>query len=164
MFALPLQTGIRASELEDLLLEELDNDNQTATRRQGKGLKTVVKVLNAYLEVRGPALSNNVFIYRHKMVSKDLVRLRIKAAGKRALALNPVEGGVYVTPHMLRNTFATQLLYSGCNITSIPMLLGHKRLNTTLVYARVHNDTLKRDFFTAMAKLRVMKMNQPPTR
>ena len=66
------------------------------------------------------------------MVSKDLVRLRIKAAGKLV--------GVYVTPHMLRHTFATQLLNSGCKVTSIQMLLGHKRLNTTMIYARVHDD------------------------
>ena len=59
--------------------------------RQAKGLKdrvvyltdVVVNVLATYLEVRGPALSDHLFIYRHKQVSKDLIRLRVKAAGKR---------------------------------------------------------------------------------
>ena len=153
MFTLLWQTGMRVSELEDLLLDDLDLNERKVTIRQAKWLKdrvvyltdTVVKVLTAYLEVRGPALSDHVFIYRHKMVSKDLVRLRVKAAGKRI--------GVYVTPHMLRHTFATQLLNSGCKVTSIQILLGHKRLNTTMVYARVHDETLVKDYYQAMAKI-----------
>ncbi len=153
VFTLLWQTGMRLSELEDLTLTDVDLLERSITIRQAKGLKdrvvyltdTLVEVLTAYLQVRGPALSDHVFIYRHKQVSKDLVRLRVKAAGKRV--------GVYVTPHMLRHTFATQLLNSGCKVTSIQMLLGHKRLNTTMVYARVHDETLMADYYQAMARI-----------
>ena len=161
VFTLLWQTGMRLSELEDLTLSDIDLAERKITIRKAKGLKdrvvylteTVVKVLTAYLEVRGPALSDHLFIYRHKPLSKDLARLRVKAAGKRV--------GVYVTPHMLRHTFATQLLNSGCKVTSIQMLLGHKRLNTTMVYARVHDETLMTDYYQAMARIEVDPTAEP---
>ncbi|MCK5923604.1 MAG: tyrosine-type recombinase/integrase [Methylococcales bacterium] len=56
-----------------------------------------------------------------------------------------------MTPHRLRHTFGTQLLNGGAKITTIQRLLGHQRLNTTLLYARVHDQTVADDYFRAMA-------------
>jgi hypothetical protein len=102
-------------------------------------------VIREYLEIRGSGHTEHVFLYRHEPLGKDLVRDRIKAAGKRA--------GVKVTPHQLRHTYATQLVNAGCRITTIQALMGHKRLSTTLVYAEVHNHTVAEDYYTAMAKV-----------
>jgi hypothetical protein len=52
-----------------------------------------------------------------------------------------------------RLTCATQLLNAGCRITSIQKFLGHKRLNTTLTYARVHDQTVAEDYFAAMSSI-----------
>jgi integrase len=60
----------------------------------------VVATLRAYLAVRGPALSDHLFIYRHKPLSKDCMRSRLRGVGMRL--------GFKVTPHMLRHTFAGQ--------------------------------------------------------
>jgi hypothetical protein len=38
-------------------------------------------------------------------------------------------------------------------ITSLQRLLGHEKLETTLVYARVHNETVQRDYERAQARL-----------
>ncbi len=38
-----------------------------------------------------------------------------------------------ISTHRLRHTTATQLLNAGCPVTSIQKLLGHKKLNTTMV-------------------------------
>ena len=73
------------------------------------------------------------------------MRARIKAAGKAA--------GVHAYPHRLRHTAATQLLNAGCRITSIQKFLGHKELSSTMVYARVHDQTVADDYYTAMAKV-----------
>jgi len=51
------------------------------------------------------------------------------------------------------HTCATQLLNAGCRITSIQKFLGHKRLNTTLTYARVHDQTVAEDYFAAMSSV-----------
>ncbi len=61
--------------------------------------------------------------------------------------------GVHVYPHRLRHTCATQLLNAGCRITSIQKFLGHKRLNTTLTYARVHDQTVAEDYYRAMSSV-----------
>ena len=48
---------------------------------------------------------------------------------------------------------ATRLLNEGMPITSLRRLLGHEKLETTLIYARVHNDTVRRDYERAQARL-----------
>ena len=52
---------------------------------------------------------------------------------------------------MLRHTFGTQLVNAGCRITTIQALLGHRRLNSTMTYARVHDHTVAQDYYSAMA-------------
>ena len=39
-----------------------------------------------------------------------------------------------VTPHLLRHTAATQLLFNGCPVGHIKEILGHERLETTCRY------------------------------
>ena len=93
----------------------------------------------------GQGEDDHVFLYRHRPVCKDLLHCRIKAAGQRV--------GVKVTPHQLRHTCATQLLNAGCKITSIQQLLGHRRIDSTLIYARVHDETVASDYYAAMQRI-----------
>jgi site-specific recombinase XerD len=152
-FYLLWQCGIRVSELEDLCLGEVDLAAGVVLIRASKGLKDrsvyltrrVTEAIEQYLPLRGPALTDHLFIYRHKPLSKDYVRGRLKAAGKRL--------GFKATPHMLRHTFGTQLVNAGADITTIQALLGHSRLNTTMIYARVHDNTVMADYFRAMEEI-----------
>ncbi len=125
-FYLLWQGGLRLGEVEDLLLENLN----LASRK---------------LTVRGMGPTDHVFFYRNLPVRKDLIRERIKAAGKRV--------GVKVTPHWLRHTFGTQLINAGCWVTTIQKLLGHRRLNATMIYVRVHDRTVAEDYYAAMAQI-----------
>jgi hypothetical protein len=97
------------------------------------------------LQARGEGSSDHVFLYRNATVKKDLLRCRVKDAGIRV--------GVKVHPHRLRHTCATQLLNAGCRVTSIQRFLGHKRLNTTMIYARAHDQTVADDYFGAMQRI-----------
>ena len=81
----------------------------------------------------------------NRPVRHNLIRDRIKAAGRRV--------GVPATPHRLRHTYATQLLNAGCRVTTIQRLLGHRRLNSTMLYARVHDRTVAEDYYAAMAQV-----------
>ncbi len=48
-------------------------------------------------------------------------------------------------------------------ITSLQRLLGHEKLATTMIYARVHNETVRRDYERAYARLSVAdkSFNEP---
>lgn len=152
-FFLLWQGGMRLSEVEDLRLEDLDFPGRRLNVRNGKGLRdrtiylteAVIAVLQAYLAVRGTGSGDHVFLYRNAPLSKDLIRSRLKTIGQRI--------GVKVYPHRLRHTCATQLLNAGCRITSIQAFLGHKKLNTTMIYARAHDQTVADDYFSAMSRV-----------
>jgi site-specific recombinase XerD len=152
-FYLLWQGGMRLGEVEELRLEDLDFPGGRLSVRNGKGLKdrtvyltpTVTRILKDYLAVRGEGSSDHVFLYRNAALSKDFIRSRLKTIGTKV--------GVKVYPHRLRHTCATQLLNAGCRITSIQAFLGHKKLNTTMIYARAHDQTVAEDYFAAMGRV-----------
>jgi site-specific recombinase XerD len=152
-FYLLWQGGLRLGEVEELRLEDLDFPGERLTVRNGKGLKdrtvyltgSVILALQDYLAVRGEGSGDQVFLYRNAPLKQDLIRAQLKYAGERV--------GVKVYPHRLRHTCATQLLNAGCRITSIQRFLGHKKLNTTMIYARAHDQNVAEDYFAAMARV-----------
>ena len=161
-FYLMWQAGLRLGEVEELRLEDLDLPGRKLMVRRGKGLRdrtvyltdTTVRALNAYLGLRGMGPDTHVFLYRNEPIKKDLLHSRIRDAGKRV--------GVKVHPHRLRHTMACQLLNAGCRITSIQKLMGHKRLNSTMTYARVHDQTAEDDYYAAMAHIEARLQLAPP--
>lgn len=161
-FYLLWQAGMRSGEVEELRLEDLDLSARKLTVRQGKGQKdrtvyltdTTVKAVQAYLAVRGQGPDGYVFVFRHQPLKVGLLAGRMKMAGARV--------GVKAHPHRLRHTCATQLLNAGCRVTSLQKFLGHKELNSTMIYARVHERTVAEDYYAAMAHVE-QKLELAPT-
>jgi len=150
IFYLLWQCGMRVSEVEELRLEDLDLGARRIMIRDGKGRKdrtvyatdTTIRAVQEYLALRGSGSGDHVFLFRNAPLSHCFINSRIKNAGKRV--------GVKAYPHRLRHTTATQLLNAGCRVTSIQKFLGHKRLNTTMIYARALDQTVAEDYFRAM--------------
>ena len=153
MFYLLWQCGLRSGEVEELRLEDLDLGVRKITIRDGKGRKdrtvyatdNAIRALQEYLAVRGEGSGDHVFLFLNAPLNASFILSRLKTAGVRV--------GVKVYPHRLRHTCATQLLNAGCRITSIQRFLGHKKLNTTMIYARAHDKNVAEDYFRAMERV-----------
>lgn len=64
-----------------------------------------------------------------------------------------IDQGMPVTFHRLRHTYATSLLSAGVSIVSLMKLLGHKRIEMTLRYAKVAPSLLRREYLDAMGAM-----------
>lgn len=162
IFYLLWQGGMRVGEVEELRLEDLDWHGQRLSVRNGKGLKdrtvyltaNAMRTLQEYLAVRGDGGSEHVFLYRNAALTRSFIGSRLKMIGEKA--------GVKVYAHRLRHTCATQLLNAGCRITSIQVFLGHKKLNTTMIYARAYDQSVADDYFAAMERVEQRLEILPP--
>lgn len=142
-------TGMRAAELVNLEVEDLDFGSETVKVR-GKGSKEriipmgsyAVKALITYLPMRKEEVKPGVkalFINRFGGRLSDR-SLRKKMNQYLELANIQKAAG----PHILRHSFATHLLNRGADIRSIQELLGHERLSTTQVYTHLNTRRLKK--------------------
>jgi site-specific recombinase XerD len=147
-------TGLRVSEL-----TKLDRDKLDLERREfgivGKGGKArvvflstrAVKWLGDYLKAREDHFKP-LFV-RHKgkvdpstpdekmrLTPRSVQRMIKKYSEKMKL---PVD----VTPHVLRHSFATDLLMAGADLRSVQEMLGHKNVSTTQIYTHVTHKHLK---------------------
>jgi integrase len=138
-YLLMLHCGLRTGEVRSLRLDAVDLDERRVRIEQSKGLKdrvvllaaVTVEALSTYLEVRGVAATDHVFIYRHRPQSSTCCRKRLETYGRRC--------GIHVRLHQLRHTCATLFLNAGAPILTIRRLLGHRNIDTTLIYTRLYD-------------------------
>ncbi len=143
-------TGLRVSELCSLD-RDLDLSRDEFSIR-GKGEKvrvvflspTAKSAIKAYLDKRGD-IDDALFIQMGK-ASKSAKELRLTARSvERILKHYATKAGITrkVTPHVIRHSFATDLLESGADLRSVQALLGHSNIATTQVYTHITDKHLR---------------------
>ncbi|MBF6608217.1 MAG: tyrosine-type recombinase/integrase [Flavobacterium sp.] len=155
LLALLYGCGLRTGEVRNLKLSDLDFDRRVLHVRKGKGGKDryvplsplLIGWLKRYIESDKPR--NWVFNGKPRQVKDSnseykygqaSVREPVRQAARKAGILKRVSA------HTLRHTFATHLLEDGLDIVSIKNLLGHERIDTTLIYLHVAQYDIKKSF------------------
>ena len=106
-------------------------------------LKSVGDAISDYL-LHGRPKSNSEFIFVfHRAPFGEAVRTgTVRNAIRRAFqnaGFDPIPG-----THILRRSFATKLLISGSSLKEIADILGHRSIDTTMIYTKVDLPNLQR--------------------
>ena len=155
IFELLYGCGLRAQELVDIKLQEIDYVNRTILIH-GKGSKdrivpvheTAIETLQEYIMQARPNLavkskkdSDFVFLnYRGNQVTNRGINLILdKELEHQASTLK-------ISPHSFRHSFATHLINNGVDLRVVQELLGHASLSTTQIYTKVSKEKLKSEY------------------
>lgn len=143
-------TGVRVSELVNIKVNDIDKYNDSI-KITGKGNKMRFVFFGSFCR-------NILDIYlndgRVKLNTKDSEYLFLNKNGYRLSdrmirnILNDliIKAGVdkHVSPHMIRHTFATDMLNSGADLMTVKELLGHENIDTTSIYTHVSDEQIRR--------------------
>ncbi len=147
-------TGLRISEL-----TKLDRDKVNFDTREfgvvGKGGKARVVFLSSraseflkkYIDARED--NYNPLFLRHKGKMDPTIpdeKMRLTPRSIQRMIHNysrRIKLPMDVTPHVLRHSFATDLLMAGADLRSVQEMLGHKNVSTTQIYTHVTNKQLR---------------------
>jgi len=147
-------SGLRCSEVINLTLSSLDFSS-SRVKVLGKGKKERIIPFSSYAKealenyihgLRNELLKDKkddgiVFLSAHgeKLSERGLEYIVSKAAEKAGFSLK-------IHPHMLRHTFATELLTNGTDLRVIQEFLGHESVSTTAIYTHVSYASLKQTY------------------
>lgn len=122
--------GLRVSEVVKLKYSDVDNDRKILYVN-GKGNKD--RIVTIPFELIG---SGYIFYTSNGHITTRTAQEIVKSAKRKA------DISKKVTCHSLRHSYATHLLENGVDIRHIQKLLGHSKINTTMIYTKVANDQL----------------------
>lgn len=142
--SLMYSAGLRAGELLNLRLSDLDSDRMIILVRRGKGKKDrttilapkVLDLLREYYYEYRPRMWLFEGESGGKYSSRSLQQVFQRAKASAGI-LKP--GGT----HTLRHSFATHMLESGVDLRYIQALLGHESSETTEIYTHVSTRYLR---------------------
>lgn len=138
-------TGVRVSELVALNRQDIDFYGKNVIV-YGKGSKeretyltaTSCMHLKAYLDSRQDA--NEALFVSNK---KPYERLTVAGVEGILKKLGKSAGVEKVHPHRFRRTMATNALKKGMPLEEVKELLGHTKLDTTMIYCTVNKENVK---------------------
>jgi site-specific recombinase XerD len=141
-------TGLRLSELCSLDRDLDLSKDEFSIRGKGEKVRVVFlsdtakDAIREYLKVRKD-LDEPLFIQYSRNGAKSN-RLTPRSI-ERTVKYYAIVAGISkkVTPHIIRHSFATDLLSNGADIRSVQMMLGHANIATTQIYTHVTDKQLR---------------------
>lgn len=137
--------GLRSYELCNLKLADIDFERKTVFVKKQKGKKDRYVPLSEHLK-RG--LQKYIatdhpeeWLFNSQVTKEGKLQGITTSAVGWVIKENRTKVGTEkkITAHTLRHTYATHLLEDGINFLSLMELLGHQRIETTLIYLHVAN-------------------------
>ena len=150
-------SGLRASEVISLKIKDLDFDSKLL-KIKGKGNKERIVPFNTHAKNALVKYMNNT---RYQLLEKrkgiketDIVFLNNNGNNLTRRGIEflisqiAVKTGfnLKVHPHMLRHSFATELLNNGADLRTIQELMGHSSITTTSIYTHVSFNDLQKTY------------------
>ena len=144
-------TGLRVSELCSLNSDIDLTRDEFAVRGKGDKVRVVFlspaakKAIAEYLKKRGD-MGEALFVSQRKGFAKGMDAHRMTPRGVELMVKQyATKAGITrkVTPHVIRHSFATDLLENGADLRSVQALLGHANIATTQVYTHVTDKHLR---------------------
>jgi site-specific recombinase XerD len=143
--------GLRVSEVVALKVGDIDSTRMLIRVEQGKGRKDRNAMLSPQLlallrqwwregKRRGVMLPEG-WLFPGRNCLEPLSTRQLNRAVHEAAEVAGIKKRV--SPHTLRHSFATHLLEQDVDIRVIQVLLGHSKLDTTALYARVATKTIR---------------------
>jgi site-specific recombinase XerD len=154
-FATAYGAGLRVSEVVALKVGDVDSERMLLRVERGKGRKDrhamlspqLLELLRAWWregQRRSLLLPGGWLFPGRNPVEPLSARQFCRAVHAAAQAAAQAAGiKKRVSPHTLRHSFATHLLEQDTDIRVIQVLLGHAKLDTTALYTRVANTTIR---------------------
>lgn len=145
-------TGMRRAELCSLQVRDIDSQRRVVHIRQGKGghdrdvplSETLLQTLRVYWRWMKPSHYLFPGTVRNWRADKPITPKVIWEAVHDAALRAGIDKRI--SPHTLRHSYATHLLEAGADLRTIQVLLGHRKLEHTMVYLH-----LSRKHLTAVA-------------
>jgi integrase/recombinase XerD len=141
--------GLRAFEVAALKPEHIDSKTMLINVERGKGGRQrytilssrLLKELRYYYKKCQPQTYLFPSSYKHRK-NQVLTYPSVRSIYEKARKKAGIRKGVGI--HTLRHSFATHLLEAGYDIRRIQVLMGHRRLSTTMIYLHVSRKTLSK--------------------
>lgn len=155
ILALFFSTGLRVSELCSLPRDLDLSRDEFSVRGKGDKVRVVFlsdsarKAVSSYLDKRtdvDDALFVQIGRGGEKSTAKKAGSLRLTSRSVERLVKHyAIKAGISkkVTPHVIRHSFATDLLENGADLRSVQALLGHANIATTQIYTHVTDSKLR---------------------
>jgi integrase/recombinase XerD len=139
LLAFAYSAGLRMNELRLLKITDVDVHRKQIHIRQGKGKKDRYVILANIIADKLAAYLNEVkpktYLFEGLTPGEPMGERSIQYIINEAVTKTSIQKNISM--HTLRHTFATHLLEDGIDIHSIQKLLGHRHIQTTIIYLHI---------------------------